>query len=121
MKKPKISLPIVLTSAFILFLTVFFLIRNHRHSPVQISALSRSEPSAYVSATDAETTLININTATRDELTTLPGIGETLANRIVAYRNIHGPFVSEDQLLNVEGIGSGKLRSILNLITIGGK
>jgi len=52
---------------------------------------------------------------------TLPGIGETLAERIVVYRNTHGRFRSVEQLLNVEGIGTGKLEAILDYITTGGK
>ena len=63
---------------------------------------------------------MDINKADVSTLMTLPGIGQTLADRIIDYRNAHGPFDSVAGLLNVEGIGSGKLESILDLITTGG-
>lgn len=56
--------------------------------------------------------LLNINTAKVHELDTLPGIGEVLAERIVAYREAHGPFASVDELDYVEGIGDGTLEPI---------
>lgn len=62
--------------------------------------------------------LVNINTATIDELTTLPQIGPALAARIVAYREINGPFKRADDLLNVSGIGLATLEKIRSLITV---
>ena len=61
---------------------------------------------------------IDINTATADIFMLLPGIGETLANRIVTYREENGPFKSVDDLLNVEGIGESKLNNIRNYLTV---
>jgi competence protein ComEA len=63
-------------------------------------------------------TLINVNTATPEELETLPGIGEVLAAAIVAYRDEHGPFTSVDQLLDVSGIGEVTLEEIRELVTV---
>ena len=65
-------------------------------------------------------TTVNINTATIEELMTLPGIGETLAVRIVKYRTENGPFERVDELMLVDGIGLTTLESIRNDITIGG-
>lgn len=48
---------------------------------------------------------ININTATLQELQTLPGIGETRAQAILAYRQKNGPFAKPEQLIKVAGIG----------------
>jgi competence protein ComEA len=48
---------------------------------------------------------VNVNTATAEELQTLPGIGPALAARIVAHRESHGPFRSVDDLRKVPGIG----------------
>ena len=63
--------------------------------------------------------LIDINTADVQALDTLPGIGEVLAERIVAYREAHGPFASVDALDHVEGIGEGKLAPIRRFLTVG--
>ena len=50
--------------------------------------------------------LLNINTATVEELQTLPNIGEATAQRIIDYRTQHGNFASVDALQNVKGIGT---------------
>lgn len=63
---------------------------------------------------------LNINTANADQLSALPGIGDTLAARIVEYREENGPFQTIGQLINVPGIGQNKLTNIIDLITIGG-
>ena len=55
---------------------------------------------------------VNINTATARELDALPGIGEVIAQRIIDYRNAHGPFGSVDELINVNGIGEKKLADV---------
>ena len=62
---------------------------------------------------------INVNTATEQELTLLPGIGENTANKIVSYRQEYGPFESISDLTNVPGIGSETLREISNYVTVG--
>jgi competence protein ComEA len=49
--------------------------------------------------------LVNVNTATLEQLESLPGIGPALGQRIVDYREEHGPFHTVDDLLNVSGIG----------------
>jgi competence protein ComEA len=48
---------------------------------------------------------VNINTATTQELTQLKGIGTKYAERIVQYREEHGPFSSAEDIINVPGIG----------------
>ncbi len=64
--------------------------------------------------------LLNINTATVEELTALPGIGEAKAQAIVDYRAEHGPFRYPEELLNVKGIGEGILEGLLDYVTTGG-
>jgi competence protein ComEA len=62
---------------------------------------------------------ININTATLEELTLLKGVGESLAQRIIDYREESGPFESAQDLLNVKGIGPKILSDNLDRITVG--
>jgi comEA protein len=61
---------------------------------------------------------ININKATLKELVALPGIGETMAKRIIEYRIEKGAFKNLDDLLNVRGIGKKKLNQLSKFITI---
>jgi len=63
---------------------------------------------------------LNINTATAEELTALPNIGETRAEAIVAWREAHGRFRRETELLRVPGIGEKTLEGLLDYITVGG-
>jgi comEA protein len=61
---------------------------------------------------------INVNTATKAELMTLPGIGEAMAERIILYREDHGAFRSVEELLSVKGIGKKKLESLIPYISV---
>jgi competence protein ComEA len=63
--------------------------------------------------------LVNINTASPEELDELPGIGETNARRIIAYREENGPFARIEDIVNVTGIGASIYEGIKDLITVG--
>jgi competence protein ComEA len=62
---------------------------------------------------------VNINTATKDELVALPGIGPAKAQAILDYRKANGPFKSVDDLKNVKGIGAKRLDKLRADITVG--
>ena len=62
--------------------------------------------------------LVNINTAAKEELMTLPGIGETKAQRIIEYRETHGRFSDIEALKNVPGIKSGTYDALKEFITV---
>jgi competence protein ComEA len=63
--------------------------------------------------------IVNINTASAEQLETLSGIGDALAARIIAYRQQHGPFQSIDGIKNVSGIGDKKFEEIQKSISVG--
>lgn len=61
---------------------------------------------------------VNINTANQEELDTLPGIGETTAQKIIEYRETNGKFNKIEDLQNVKGIGESKYSEIKDKITV---
>ena len=61
---------------------------------------------------------LDLNTATVEQLDTLPGVGEVTAGRIVAYRTAH-PFTTVDELLEVPGIGQRRFEQLKDLVTVG--
>ncbi len=65
-----------------------------------------------------DTNLVNINVATVQQLTTLPGIGDTKAAAIVAYRDENGNFSSIEDIKNVSGIGEATFSNIESMITV---
>jgi competence protein ComEA len=67
---------------------------------------------------DSGTGPVNINTADVYVLQTLPDIGPVIAQRIVDYRSLHGPFTRIEDLQNVEGIGPGILEEIRGLVEL---
>ncbi len=85
---------------------------------------STTVSSATTSYTTSSTTInhaisqLNLNTATKEELMTINGIGEVLAERIVAYREEHGGFKSVEELKNVKGIAEGRYAKFAPYLTL---
>lgn len=98
------------------FLTGMFVGRNTKDHHVTLLHDSPSNESIAPVVADFR---IDINSATKVQLMELHGIGELLAERIVAYREENGPFATIDDLMNVEGIGEKKLKAITEWIKVG--
>ncbi len=82
----------------------------------EVTVLAASGP---VRTAVAEQAAVDINSADTDLLQTLPGIGPALAERIVAYREEHGPFRYAYEITNVSGVGSGTYEKLRDRITVG--
>jgi competence protein ComEA len=65
-----------------------------------------------------ENRLVNINTASLEQIMTLPGIGESKAKTIISYREQNGPFSKLEDITLVSGIGSATYENIKNYITL---
>ena len=87
-----------------------------RQRATVVSSLTTNEPAR---PRDAPTVaLININTASREELERLPGIGEGLAARIVEHRERHGAFRRVEHLIIVRGISERRFAELRAFVTV---
>lgn len=68
---------------------------------------------------DKDDWMININTATAEELMQLPGIGIVKAQRIIEHRKAHGGFTKTEDIMNVKGIGEKTFAKFADRITVG--
>jgi competence protein ComEA len=99
--------------------------KRSRHSAAQTADLSAADDSSTQTA-DTSSTVddaapaapIDINAAGASDLETLPGIGAGLAERIVSYRDLNGPFAAPDDLLDVGGMTQKRLDEIEPFLTL---
>lgn len=70
---------------------------------------------------ETKTPPIDLNSATVEELKSVPGIGEVMAQRIVDFREQHGPFSRVDELLKVKGIGEKSLEKLRPYFKVSGE
>ena len=68
--------------------------------------------------TGAETSIVNINTASKEKLMSLDGVGEGTAEKIIKYREQNGYFNTIEDLMNVSGIGESKFNGLKDDITV---
>ncbi|MFB0921425.1 MAG: helix-hairpin-helix domain-containing protein [Oscillospiraceae bacterium] len=113
---------IIITVIFIAVTVVFSLPGRDKDVSVTVSAQQTGETQKASTQPDpppesSEPLLVNINSATVEELCALPEIGEKTAERIIAYREKNGPFKSTDEIMSVSGIGSKTYEEIRSYIT----
>ncbi len=80
--------------------------------------VAQSAP-APAAAAKAPAAVVNLNTATVEQLDGLPGIGPSMAARIVDYRTKNGAFKKVEDLMNVRGIGEKNFLKLKPLVTVG--
>ncbi len=93
---------------------------------IVVSKASRAMPAAVASGAPGGVAgtptpvaeLVNVNTATLDQLETLPGIGPALGQRIIDHREQYGPFASVEDLVDVSGIGEKTLEEIRPYVSV---
>ena len=123
MKLKKSELWVLAATLLFLALTVGFQLGRSR-TPAAFSVRTAAEytpaPETRASYSVPEITEapVNINTADREELCSLSGIGETLAERIIAYRDETGGFTAIEEITKVSGIGSSTFEKLRDRITV---
>lgn len=90
-------------------------------SPMHIDVPVLADNSAEAVVVYGENYVCNINTASQEQLSSLQGIGDTIAARIVQYRNTNGTFKTTDEIKNVKGIGDATYERIKEYITVEGE
>jgi competence protein ComEA len=83
-----------------------------------LPALAGASQSQAPAAAESSKAVINLNTATLDQLETLPGIGRKTAERILEHRTKSGSFKRIEELMNVKGIGEKSFLKLKPLIVV---
>jgi competence protein ComEA len=88
-------------------------------SAAAVSAQNKATtPKAAATATATAAAPVNLNTATVEQLATIPGVGPRMAERIIDYRQKNGGFKKVEDLMNVSGVGEKSFLKMKPLITV---
>lgn len=108
-----------ITCGFLCLLSGIFLGRNMNKGYIPVQNILNSQTQPTEESKPLYDGKIDINTATLQQLQLLPGIGESLAQRIITYRTENGNFSAIEELMNVSGIGEKKFEAIRDYVKIG--
>lgn len=111
MKLGKLELSLLAVTVAAVFFTAGYFSGRGRAGDMEITV----SPVLSAAPGDAQ---IDLNAATHWELTTLPGVGEALADRIIAYRSEHGGFDTVEELMEVRGIGESLFEAVKDYLTV---
>jgi comEA protein len=84
-----------------------------------VTGVSNADSNSQASTPATTGTMVNLNTASAQELDSLPGIGPTYAQRIIDYRQQHNGFKSITEIKNIKGIGDKTFDKLKDRISIG--
>lgn len=109
-------------AAFFLAFLAGWLCRGWLGGPITVETHRTLAPGTAVTAFPAPGAVekIDVNRAAAEELASLPGLGESLAQAIVTERELGGPYLYPEDLIRVRGIGPESVQKLLDYITVGG-
>ena len=107
---------LILTLVFLVLMVCIF--REIQTEEIAGDYVITTQKAAQEPVTPMPEPLVNVNTADLETLDKLSGIGPALAERIIAYREEHGPFTEVEELLEVSGIGEVVLDGLRDQIVL---
>lgn len=93
---------------------------HSKHGLMQLMVSAFALAFAAFLGSSAALAAVNLNTATKEELIALPGIGPAKAQAIIDHRKVHGPFKSVEELKDVKGIGAKRFEKLKPELTVVG-
>ena len=116
--KKQVWIFIGITGIFICLLIGVFIGRNTTRNYISVDNALQAPVTEPTEDTQNHDGKINLNTATKQQLMLLPGIGETTAQKIIDYRTEHNGFTLIEDIMNVNGIGEKKFKQMKPYIKV---